>query len=37
MDPQQRLLLEASWEVFERAGIDRGRGAGQSDRVFSRR
>ncbi|MEU5690095.1 SDR family NAD(P)-dependent oxidoreductase, partial [Streptomyces venezuelae] len=22
MDPQQRLLLEASWEVFERAGID---------------
>ncbi|MDF5759263.1 beta-ketoacyl synthase N-terminal-like domain-containing protein, partial [Spongiactinospora sp. TRM90649] len=22
MDPQQRLLLQASWEVFERAGID---------------
>nr|URG42894.1 PieA2 [Streptomyces conglobatus] len=22
MHPQQRLLLEASWEVFERAGID---------------
>ncbi|SER42581.1 type I polyketide synthase [Actinokineospora terrae] len=22
MDPQQRLLLEASWEVFERAGIN---------------
>ncbi|RLK61275.1 acyl transferase domain-containing protein [Actinokineospora cianjurensis] len=22
MDPQQRLLLEASWEVFERAGMD---------------
>ncbi|WP_433655213.1 type I polyketide synthase [Nocardia sp. CA-128927] len=22
MDPQQRLLLEASWEVFERAGVD---------------
>ncbi|WP_143659642.1 beta-ketoacyl synthase N-terminal-like domain-containing protein, partial [Streptomyces sp. MP131-18] len=22
MDPQQRLLLEASWEVFERAGLD---------------
>ncbi|MFC4852879.1 type I polyketide synthase [Actinophytocola glycyrrhizae] len=22
MDPQQRLLLEATWEVFERAGID---------------
>ncbi|WP_394814039.1 type I polyketide synthase [Streptomyces litchfieldiae] len=22
IDPQQRLLLQASWEVFERAGID---------------
>ncbi|GAA2962005.1 type I polyketide synthase [Actinokineospora diospyrosa] len=22
LDPQQRLLLEATWEVFERAGID---------------
>ncbi|MFI1913807.1 type I polyketide synthase [Nocardia sp. NPDC020380] len=22
MDPQQRLLLEATWELFERAGID---------------
>ncbi|WP_425578366.1 SDR family NAD(P)-dependent oxidoreductase, partial [Streptomyces albiaxialis] len=22
LDPQQRLLLEASWETFERAGID---------------
>uniref|UniRef100_UPI003D72CF36 type I polyketide synthase n=1 Tax=Streptomyces sp. bgisy100 TaxID=3413783 RepID=UPI003D72CF36 len=32
MDPQQRLLLEASWEVFERAGVDplsvRGRSVG---------
>ncbi|WP_394813386.1 type I polyketide synthase, partial [Streptomyces johnsoniae] len=32
MDPQQRLLLEASWEVFERAGLDplgmRGSGVG---------
>ncbi|WP_253195136.1 type I polyketide synthase, partial [Streptomyces sp. MP131-18] len=32
MDPQQRLLLEASWETFERAGLDarglRGRSVG---------
>ena len=32
MDPQQRLVLEASWELFERAGIDvaslRGSGTG---------
>jgi polyketide synthase 12 len=34
MDPQQRLLLEASWEVFERAGIDVGRLRGSDTGVF---
>ncbi|KJK33459.1 polyketide synthase, partial [Streptomyces variegatus] len=35
MDPQQRLLLEASWEVFERAGIDAGSLKGSSTGVFA--
>ncbi|MFE5662248.1 beta-ketoacyl synthase N-terminal-like domain-containing protein, partial [Streptomyces sp. NPDC056517] len=35
MDPQQRLLLEASWEVFERAGIDPGGLRGAEVGVFS--
>nr|WP_240507400.1 type I polyketide synthase [Streptomyces kanamyceticus] len=35
MDPQQRLLLEASWEVFERAGIDPGLLRGSATGVFA--
>ncbi|MGW0769414.1 SDR family NAD(P)-dependent oxidoreductase [Streptomyces sp. NPDC002676] len=35
MDPQQRLLLEASWEVFERAGIDAGSLKGSPTGVFA--
>ncbi|WTW58804.1 type I polyketide synthase (plasmid) [Streptomyces sp. NBC_00012] len=35
MDPQQRLLLEASWEVFERAGIDPTSLRGSSTGVFA--
>ncbi|MFE6498197.1 type I polyketide synthase, partial [Streptomyces sp. NPDC057747] len=35
MDPQQRLLLEASWEVFERAGIDPTSVRGEQIGVFA--
>ncbi|MET9546349.1 type I polyketide synthase [Streptomyces sp. NPDC006627] len=34
MDPQQRVLMEASWEAFERAGIDPGTLRGESAGVF---
>ncbi|MFJ2027968.1 SDR family NAD(P)-dependent oxidoreductase, partial [Streptomyces sp. NPDC087897] len=35
MDPQQRLMLEASWEAFERAGIDPSSLRGTSTGVFA--
>ncbi|WP_043509969.1 type I polyketide synthase, partial [Actinoalloteichus caeruleus] len=35
MDPQQRLLLEATWEVFERAGIDPSTMRGTPTGVFT--
>jgi polyketide synthase 7 len=34
MDPQQRLVLEASWEAFERAGIDPALQRGAATGVF---
>ncbi|GLW91870.1 hypothetical protein Aglo03_26860 [Actinokineospora globicatena] len=35
LDPQQRLLLEATWEVFERAGIDPSSLRGEPVGVFA--